>query len=601
MKRIKYIFIIIVLFFLYNNTYAVTVPFKDVNVGDWFYDSVEKAYHTKTIMGYSKETFAPGDKVTRGQIVTILWRIEGCPNSSTFSNRFIDVGDAYYTDAIKWASSNDIIHGYNALKFGPNDPIIRQDLAVILNNYFNYKHLVSSDTANLSSFADYNRVKDGYAEPALKWAVSNRIMSGQNLNGIRYLSPYNNATRAETAAMIVNFITSFNIDVNYEVPKDDLELSDIYGKWYVVGSNDETIEFVINDILGFDSFMFLTEHINPNTFVIDRENAGGGFGTPNDSDDTWKRALSLFDIKLISNNEIIVTKNSNTLHFSRIASIILTNSIELPDGDLVIEKGIEHYPFGIIVYPENADNIELSLESSNNDVVSVILYSNVPQCNLYSCGYSGYLIPKNYGEATITVTAVDSGISNSFKVTVPKVDVESITLDKNDLDIYIGETTQLNANIHPDTASIKDVTWKSSNTNVVSVDNNGNITAISKGVATITATSVDGGFSASCIVNVDYPPLTGTATIGYTTKVTSNSIISGISVHIYPSGGTGIYSNYHITLVELNNNIVIGEANTNDNIFVGYKNGTYKVYFEFTDSNGTEYSGCSNVVTINMA
>ena len=59
----------------------------------------------------------------------------------------------------------------------------------------------------MSGFVDYNLVKGGYAEPALKWAVKNHVMSGQNLsNGKRAIDPINNTTRAEAATMIVNFL-----------------------------------------------------------------------------------------------------------------------------------------------------------------------------------------------------------------------------------------------------------------------------------------------------------------------------------------------------------------------------------------------------------
>jgi len=186
------------------------IKFKDVNKNDWYYESVKKAYLWGIIKGYNDTTFGSNDKVTRGQLVTILWRMEEEPDATSLSNPFKDVGDDYFTSAIKWASSNDIIHGYNATKFGPNDPITRQDLAVILNNYAKFKGINNEGNADLSTFADYNKVKGSYAEPALKWAVENKVMSGQNKNGKKYISPSNNATRAETAAMIINYIEKFN-------------------------------------------------------------------------------------------------------------------------------------------------------------------------------------------------------------------------------------------------------------------------------------------------------------------------------------------------------------------------------------------------------
>ena len=186
------------------------MKFKDVNPDDWFYEVVKKAYDWGIIKGYNDTTFGSNDKVTRGQLVTILWRMESEPDATSLSNPFKDVGEDYFTSAIKWASSNDIIHGYNATKFRPNDPITRQDLAVILNNYAKFKGVSYEGNADLSTFADYDKVKGNYSEPALKWAVENKVMSGQNINSKKYISPTNNATRAETAAMIINYIEKFN-------------------------------------------------------------------------------------------------------------------------------------------------------------------------------------------------------------------------------------------------------------------------------------------------------------------------------------------------------------------------------------------------------
>jgi len=181
------------------------LSFRYVKTYDWFYDSVREAYQSGIISGYSVTKFGPNDRITRGQLVTIIWRMEGKPSASSIINRFTDVANDYYTEAVKWANKNDIIHGYSATKFGPNDPITRQDLAVILNNYARSKGKIGDVGNDLNTFADYNKVKGSYAEPALKWAVHFQIMNGQNKNNRRYISPTSNTTRAEASAMIVNF------------------------------------------------------------------------------------------------------------------------------------------------------------------------------------------------------------------------------------------------------------------------------------------------------------------------------------------------------------------------------------------------------------
>ena len=193
------------------------LTFKDVIPSDWFYEVVKYCYNNGIIRGYNDTTFGSGDKVTRGQLVTILWRLEGEPYQDTWKNNFQDVGEDYFTTAVKWANASDIIHGYNYYKFGPNDPIIRQDLAVILNNYAKFLGLEYQANADLSGFADYSYVRGGYAEPALKWASSKHIINGKNINGKKYIGFADNATRAETAAMLYNFINAFDIRKNQAI------------------------------------------------------------------------------------------------------------------------------------------------------------------------------------------------------------------------------------------------------------------------------------------------------------------------------------------------------------------------------------------------
>ena len=164
-------------------------------------------------MGYNKQEFGSYDYVTRGQLVTMLWRLEGEPATNSIQNRFTDVDvNSYYGAGVKWASANGIVNGYGGTnKFGPNDPIIRQDFTVILNNYIRYKGLEQEGTQDLKIYADYNRVAGGYAEHAIRWATTYGIMNGMTIDGRKYISPFSNTTRAETAALLSNLVQRFNL------------------------------------------------------------------------------------------------------------------------------------------------------------------------------------------------------------------------------------------------------------------------------------------------------------------------------------------------------------------------------------------------------
>ena len=177
--------------------------FSDVYSTDWFYNAVKFAYTNKMMSGYAdNKTFGPNDKLTRGMMVTILYKMEGSPVISGKS-KFSDVKSTeYYAKAVKWATDKGIVHGYSGTnKFGPNDNIIRQDLAGILRNYAKYKNKNINITSSLKKFKDYKKI-DSYANASMQWAVGKGVITG-NSDGT--LNPKGTATRAEAAAMIQKY------------------------------------------------------------------------------------------------------------------------------------------------------------------------------------------------------------------------------------------------------------------------------------------------------------------------------------------------------------------------------------------------------------
>ena len=178
------------------------IPFSDVSVDKWYYNAVKYTYQNNLIAGYNKTTFAPNDKLTRGMIVTILYRMENSPNNDGKSG-FSDVeSNKWYSKAIKWAVENEIVHGYGGTNnFGPNNNIIRQDLVVILRNYAKFKNKDINQKTELTSFSDSGSVGK-YAINAVKWAVKTGVITG---NANKTINPLGNATRAEAAAMIQKY------------------------------------------------------------------------------------------------------------------------------------------------------------------------------------------------------------------------------------------------------------------------------------------------------------------------------------------------------------------------------------------------------------
>ena len=117
-------------------TFTETVlPFSDVDSGDWFYDAVKYVYDNGLMNGADGGIFDPYGATTRGQIVTILWRLEGSPVIN-YAMDYDDVVDSdWYAEAIRWASSIGIVGGYDDGNFGPEDAITREQMAAMLYRY----------------------------------------------------------------------------------------------------------------------------------------------------------------------------------------------------------------------------------------------------------------------------------------------------------------------------------------------------------------------------------------------------------------------------------------------------------------------------------
>ena len=185
-----------------ENPDIVVNPFTDVSEKDWFYNDAMFVYKNGLMLGTSKTLFGPHGTVTRGMMATILWRMEGslAPKGE---NSFTDVeAGRWYADAITWTAENGIFAGYSKDKFGPDDPITREQLTAIFYRYADYKGYKLTVTENLDKFEDADKITD-YAKMVMQWAVGNGLIKGKSEN---LLDPQGTATRAEISAMLHRFI-----------------------------------------------------------------------------------------------------------------------------------------------------------------------------------------------------------------------------------------------------------------------------------------------------------------------------------------------------------------------------------------------------------
>ena len=179
-----------------------TVCFYDVKADDWFYDSVRKAYHQGWMSGTGDGIFEPDGYMTRAMIVTVLYRAEGEPQTDN-ALKFGDVDrNAYYANAVSWASENGIIAGHSDAEFAPDRNITREEMAAVINRYADYKGISTDDQGDLTVFIDANAVSD-WAREHVSWAVGTGLISGK---GDGMLDPLGGTTRAETAAVLCRFL-----------------------------------------------------------------------------------------------------------------------------------------------------------------------------------------------------------------------------------------------------------------------------------------------------------------------------------------------------------------------------------------------------------
>ena len=174
-------------------------PFEDVHADDWYYDDVYYAWEKELFNGTSATTFDPLDSMTRGMIVTILYRLDGSPDVSERDNPFDDVPEGqYYTDAVKWAAANEIVFGYGNGNFVPEGNVTRQDFAVILARFADYAGKKLPETRTYSLFRDDADIAN-YAKDAVAEFFKAGVLNGKPNNKF---DPQGNVTRAEAAAML---------------------------------------------------------------------------------------------------------------------------------------------------------------------------------------------------------------------------------------------------------------------------------------------------------------------------------------------------------------------------------------------------------------
>ena len=179
------------------------LPFTDVTTSMPYYSDIALLYQDNIISGTSETTFSPDQSITRGMIVTLLYRMEGQPAVNKGSSIFTDVpNEAYFASAVAWAEEHQYVSGYGNGVFRPNNPITREQLATILQRYCIDKGYLYADIGydSLLSMSDANQVST-YAIEAVSWALAYDLIPEIRDS---VFAPKQNATRAQAAVALAD-------------------------------------------------------------------------------------------------------------------------------------------------------------------------------------------------------------------------------------------------------------------------------------------------------------------------------------------------------------------------------------------------------------
>lgn len=184
------------------NEDSPSASYQDVEPDKWYREPIDYALKNGLMNGVSATRFDPDGATTRAMVVVILYRLEGSPAVST-ANPFYDVeGGKWYTDAVVWANASGIVGGYSGHTFGPMDSITREQFALILHRYAQHKGCATDGAAQLFDYSDAGSISS-WAREAMLWANGSGLITGRSAST---LAPKGNATRAETAAILMRFI-----------------------------------------------------------------------------------------------------------------------------------------------------------------------------------------------------------------------------------------------------------------------------------------------------------------------------------------------------------------------------------------------------------
>lgn len=198
-----------------SDSYVGGELFTDVKRENWFYPAVSYVMNKGLMTGMVNGGFAPNEELSKVQFAVVLYRMEGSPEVSLSANSLSIPENAYYAPAVYWADQQGLLDGLQTVSIKPEEKITREEMITMLFSYAQHKGFDTQDRADLTQFADAEKVSPS-AKEAVSWAVATGMISGEGKD--RLLNPQGSASRAVCAAMITHLCETYMPDAFANIP-----------------------------------------------------------------------------------------------------------------------------------------------------------------------------------------------------------------------------------------------------------------------------------------------------------------------------------------------------------------------------------------------
>ena len=509
MQKSKAVAVITLMFLILAcfNPACLAASFGDIS-NHWAKDYIAEMVDQGIISGYPDGTFKPEGKITRAEFASLLVRGFQLPIGG--SKVFSDTANHWAKDFIAAAYSQGIISGYSEYEFGPDDPITREQMAVMI-----VKAARPDADVEGKTFADNNSIAD-WARQAVIIATGNNIISGYPDNTFR---PKSNTTRAEAAVVLSKALHLKASDKEKLTPvEENYSLIDKAGT-YGPATGTKTVEGNVTvkspDVtlrnLIITGNLIIAEEVGDGDVTLDNVTVKGK---------TYIRGGGKDSIYINGGqyNEVIVEKIATKavrIVAEDVKGLKITIAKEAAGKEIILKGDIDFVSV-------RADDIKVTTQADTN-INEIRVQSGLDDVDIYldegtivdeMVLYSAVAVQ---GKGKIKEASGSKAKESSFatepgRVTAPPAGgggggssstaVSAISVTPTTMTLTVGTTGTITATVEPENATNKNVTWSSSNTDVATVAN-GVVTAVAPGTATITATSAaNSSKKASCEVIV---------------------------------------------------------------------------------------------------